>query len=149
MSNIKGTRGQVIIRCLIGSLILAAIFLLYSAYTQGRRPVMNPSPAVNTTAQTSKSPPVQFDFYTALPKMAVTAPPASTTTHWLQVGAFRQRSGADRVAGEMRNLGYHAVIQEYSDDQGAGYRVMLGPYTSAEALARDQEKLNRRHPHNP
>lgn len=117
--------------------------------------------------------PVQFDFYTVLPKMAVVAPaqspasaapaappapkikavmarvppakPVAAEIYILQIAALRQLEDAQHLRDQMRAAGYPAFVQSYQADQAVWYRVMLGPYASAELAQHTQELLKSRH----
>lgn len=109
----------------------------------------------------------RFDFYAVLPKMEVivpkgendpqpsrrTAAPTEAETgtgtspdrqeqYLLQAGSFRRNDDADRRRGELILHGLSARIQPVSMGNGdTWYRVMVGPFDSANAAHRAQDKL--------
>ena len=145
-------------------LILIAIFLLVRALLPHHLPQTTPNnPAAVNPA------PVQFDFYTVLPKMAVSSAPtpppkeispsAKTSPmlttlppvlvekplvpgmYVLQIAAVRQIHDAERLREQMHNLGFPVFIQPYQAEEALWYRVMIGPYPSQDIAQRRQEEL--------
>jgi cell division protein FtsN len=123
-----------------------------------------PGPGPAPSAQSS----VKFDFYTVLPKMAVTSPspPAADSTSVksakiapvatsappretapladkfvLQIASVHKLQDAERLREQMRNLGYSAFIQQYHTDKAIWYRVMVGPYHSPEQAQKAKDQL--------
>ena len=121
-----------------------------------------------SAAQADSGP--HFDFYAVLPKMEVIVPkgddepaqprrqtapaenddsatpaPATASRHeqyLLQAGSFRRNEDADRRRGELILHGLSARIQPVSMGNGdTWYRVMVGPFDSANAAHRAQDKL--------
>jgi hypothetical protein len=97
----------------------------------------------------------RFDFYEILPKQSVlptrdvsaalkpvrNAPRpseqsmSSSKSSWLQVGAFKQSAEAEQRRKAVRSLSLPTRVLETHDDQGARlYRVLAGPFQSAESL---------------
>lgn len=123
------------------------------------------------TAQAENKPTgPRFDFYAVLPKMEVIIPnsegeqqpsrrtastdsnkPASSEDaavvsrheeYQLQAGSFRRNDDADRRRGELILHGLSARVQPVSMDNGdTWYRVMVGPFDSANSAHRTQDKL--------
>lgn len=98
----------------------------------------------------------RFDFYEILPKQSVlptrdvsatlrpvhNAPrlseqnlATSSKPSWLQVGAFKQSGEAEQRRKAVRSLSLPTRVVDAHDDQGARlYRVLAGPFQSAESL---------------
>ncbi|MGB0764174.1 MAG: SPOR domain-containing protein, partial [Luminiphilus sp.] len=53
----------------------------------------------------------------------------------LQAGSFRSSEDADRRRGELALLGLEATIDRTESDNGAWYRVYLGPFESRSKMA--------------
>lgn len=66
-------------------------------------------------------------------KPAVSRPlsTAASSGFMIQVGAFGERAGADRLAADLRGKGYRVNISE-GDSGGARWRVRVGPSASRE-----------------
>lgn len=100
--------------------------------------------------------PERFEFYDILPNQQVlptrtpvnrpsprplpagkearptTAADAAAPIRWLQAGAFRNASEADRRRAEIRLLALPARVQEGRDSQGTPlFRVLAGPFNSS------------------
>ncbi len=87
----------------------------------------------------------RFDFYTVLPSQTLDLtsdiePPDTSGSGTgdlfvLQAGSFRARADADRRRGELALLGLEATIERTESDNGAWFRVYLGPYESRSKMA--------------
>ena len=87
----------------------------------------------------------RFDFYTVLPSQNldltsdITPPdptePGTGDLYVLQAGSFRSSEDADRRRGELALLGLEATIDRTESDNGAWYRVYLGPFESRSKMA--------------
>ena len=92
-----------------------------------------------------EDPQPRFDFYTVLPSQTLdlasdVAPPdlsanAKTDLYVLQAGSFRLQEDADRRRGELALLGLEGTIERTTSDNGAWYRVYLGPFESRSKMA--------------
>lgn len=127
---------------------------------------LNPPPTTDNTAQeaaeeqpeaSSNTP--RFDFYSVLPEMEVIVPKSdeqdlrdttdtetlshrNNETYLLQVGSFRTNEDADRRRAELILQGFEASIQKAEMSNGdVWHRVMVGPFSNANAMARSQDKL--------
>jgi DedD protein len=88
-----------------------------------------------------------------VPKTAQAAPavaakkdivPASTTGMWaVQMGSFSNQANAEKLAAELRKLGFAAFLSQLATGSGELYRVRIGPQkdrASAEAMAERLQK---------
>jgi cell division protein FtsN len=107
-----------------------------AAATPAPRPVATPAtPAPRPTATPARATPA--------PPRAVTPPPAASGSFAIQVGAFKDRAGADALAARLKGKGLPAQVLTAGDL----FNVRVGPYTSrpdAEQVQnrlRDQEAL--------
>jgi rare lipoprotein A len=97
------------------------------------------SPAANPVPITDAAPDVPPALATVSPATATAAVPAagtdtapSTTGFWVQLGAFRQREGADLFQRRVgADLGWLAPVLAVFADPSA-YRLQAGPYASRE-----------------
>ncbi len=116
------------------------------------------------TASAPTQTPVQFDFYTVLPKMAVSTPgpvtqqpgavppivkkPSTVSAvpvYVLQIAALRQPMVANRLVEQMRRAGFSVFIQTYQNNAITWYRVMIGPYATQDLARHNQERLKALH----
>ncbi len=71
--------------------------------------------------------------------VAATAEPASSTGMWaVQLGSFGNKENADKLAADLKKLGFAAFRSQLSTRTGELYRVRVGPQKdreSAEAVA--------------
>lgn len=146
-------------------MVLLAVFLLVKMYVTRKPelPLPPAAPTADTEQNTAKPVDVQFDFYTVLPKMAVTTekikapvilPPPAETTHQtqptlaggyvLQVAALSQLSDANRYRDQIQALGYRVFVQEYRNNNQLLYRILVGPYASLDLAQRDQAQLKQK-----
>ena len=87
----------------------------------------------------------RFDFYTVLPSQTLdltsdVEPPdfegsARNDLYVLQAGSFRAQKDADRRLGELVLLGLEPTIEQTEGDNGAWFRVYLGPFDSRSKMA--------------
>jgi len=86
----------------------------------------------------------RFDFYTVLPSQTLdltsdVEPPdlnsGNSDLYVLQAGSFRAQKDADRRRGELVLLGLNPTIEQTKGDNGAWYRVYLGPFESRSKMA--------------
>lgn len=81
----------------------------------------------------STSPPVQAPALTPAP-----APVYGATAYWVQAGAYANRRTAQRIA---RRLGATAAVDEVQTSQGTLYRVLVGPWSDANAAERARQAV--------
>jgi cell division protein FtsN len=96
-------------------------------------------------AASAEDPKPRFDFYTVLPSQTLdltsdVEPPdlngnAQSDLYVLQAGSFRAQKDADRRRGELVLLGLNPTIDQTEGDNGAWYRVYLGPFESRSKMA--------------
>lgn len=88
----------------------------------------------------------RFDFYNLLPQQEVTTAPVEAyqstprdaenlPEYVLQVGSFRAKEDAERLAAKLKNQGQEAVIATTETSSGTWHRVRVGPF-------KDRRKLN-------
>lgn len=82
----------------------------------------------------SAAPPVRAE---ATPAPA-SVPAFSGTAYWVQAGAYANRRTAQRIAGR---LGDNATVDEVRTSQGRLYRVLVGPWTDANAAERARQAV--------
>jgi cell division protein FtsN len=110
-----------------------------------------PEDNAGTPQEPADIPKPQFDFYTVLPAQkiepeeAVVEPAAdlgkparagATEQYMLQAGSFRQRKDAMARRAELLLLGLEPSVKEAQGDSGPVFRVFLGPFHSADSMAR-------------
>ena len=110
---------------------------------------VRPSPAAPAAPVAKPTPgpakPVPTPAATAGPAVAASARPAGAGTFTIQVGAFKDRAGADAVMTRLKGKGLPAYVQAAS---GGLYNVRVGSYATRPdadqvvARLREQEKLN-------
>lgn len=89
-----------------------------------------PAPA-STTAVTPAPSSEQRDPIAAAIKQKETAKAEDKSVYWLQAGAFRTRTDAENMRGNLALLGFESSISEATSNNGTVYRVRLGPYKSS------------------
>ena len=94
----------------------------------------------STTAEPSRQatpPPVEERREAAAPVEQVATPEkeAPAGKFYVQIAAFRDRSSADKVVGELKGAGY--PVKVFSEDGASGrlYKVRVGGYASREEAA--------------
>ena len=78
-------------------------------------------------AQTSE----QKDPIAAAIKQKETAKAEDKSVYWLQAGAFKNRTDAENMRGNLALLGFESSISEATSNNAKVYRVRLGPYKSS------------------
>lgn len=106
-----------------------------SAQPEAKRPV--PQPLVQRTPTRTEAPPESSPAPEALSK-----PPqqvASSTGMWaVQLGSFKNKENAEKLAADLRKQGYAAFLSQLLTNSGKLHRVRVGPQkdrASAEAMA--------------
>lgn len=103
-------------------------------------PAGEPSPAV--ASDEIAKPAVVPPSANVLPaKPAESAAPDTRILYYLQAGAFRNKSEAENMRGNLALLGFESHISEASSNTGTLYRVRLGPYKGNPAVRNAQNKL--------
>ena len=64
-------------------------------------------------------------------KQKETAKAEDKSVYWLQAGAFKNRTDAENMRGNLALLGFESSISEATSNNGKVYRVRLGPYKSS------------------
>ncbi len=108
-----------------------------------KNPAKSPTTPAVSADHLTNTPPVQPKQQTtpavATPTPAPAPAPASAasqstsedkTVYYLQAGAFRNKSEAENMRGNLALLGFESHIVEGSSQSGNIYRVRLGPYKS-------------------
>lgn len=83
---------------------------------------------VNNTNPTSST---EQDPIAAAIKQKEAAKADDKTVYWLQAGAFKNRTDAENMRGNLALLGFESSISEAASNNGKVYRVRLGPYKSS------------------
>lgn len=102
------------------------------------KPASNATAPVGTSASTpanvngvTPAPAEQKDPIAAAIKQKETVKTEDKSVYWLQAGAFRSRTDAENMRGNLALLGFESAISEATSNNGAIYRVRLGPYKSS------------------
>ena len=97
-----------------------------------------PAPATGTATGTAASASVspapsaeEKDPIAAAIKQKETAKSEDKAVYWLQAGAFKSRTDAENMRGNLALLGFESTISEATSNNGKVYRVRLGPYKSS------------------
>ncbi len=134
--------------------IFAVALLIWSAFNAflGKNQLKETKLPENESQTMTVPTPLKFDFYTMLPKMAVSASSdkfqetiAASGTFYLQIATLHQLSDAEKLRNKMHDAGYPAFIQQYKTDQMIWYKVMLGPYGSLNLAQHAQNHLQEYH----
>jgi cell division septation protein DedD len=96
-------------------------------------PVASPAPAEAPAPPPVKKPAVS-------PPLPTAASVAASTGFVIQVGAFGERAGAERLAADLRSKGYRVTLSE-GDSGGARWRVRVGPSATREEADRIASRL--------
>jgi cell division protein FtsN len=127
----------------LGSIFLV-VQLVYQNFLARKKikALMEPAPTLKSTS------PVQFDFYTVLPKMKVdtiakTAAPAASVKgrYVLRAASFQRWEDAEQLRDLIQSWGFSAFIHHSLEESSANYQVIIGPYASLESAQRAQETL--------
>jgi DedD protein len=95
-------------------------------------PALAPAPSPPAADKSIRPDKAEQTERPAVPEQAGAAPPAAAG-YVLQLGLFKARANADKVAAQASSLGLKPVVAQTS---AGSWRVGLGPYTDkAEALA--------------
>ncbi len=79
------------------------------------------------------------------PDVSPSAGPSSGKgEHSVQVGYFKSRMNAEKLAQEMRARGYDAYVETVASDEGVFFRTKIGHYASAEEAVKASEELKNR-----
>lgn len=73
------------------------------------------------------------------PAVAKSVPTAPKSGFAIQVGAFAERAGADRLSADLRSKGYRVYVS--AGDSGAAWRVRVGPNATREEAERTAARL--------
>lgn len=155
---------------LVGALAFVGYFISRGGKVNDLLPKPNPAaeapPASEEPVAQNTPPPrkPKYDFYTVLPEKEVLIPdselsaqakreadaaaspptestPTDSVRYLLQAGAFRSQSDAEALKARIA-LGGEMARVEAGDSQGAPiFRVRLGPYPNASALAQAKQTL--------
>jgi cell division protein FtsN len=68
--------------------------------------------------------------------------PDEKWTYYLQAGAFRDAADAENARAKLALLGFEARVAERPSENGALYRVRLGPFSQIETMNRVRAKLS-------
>jgi DedD protein len=110
---------------------------------QQERPVSSTpaAPAPQREVESERAPDPEPQSVQKEPEVVVAAvaEPASSTGMWaVQLGSFGNKENADKLAADLKKLGFAAFRSQWSTDSGELYRVRVGPQKdreSAEAVA--------------
>ncbi|MEJ0099706.1 MAG: SPOR domain-containing protein [Pseudomonadota bacterium] len=113
------------------------------------------APKQSAAAETEADPAKDYAFYEALPKFEVTVPEkdhgarrdlpdeaiAQAGAYVLQVGSYRNRPDADRLADKLSKLGIQANVQHIAIDADEWNRVRIGPISDLVKLNSTRKQL--------
>ena len=107
-----------------------------------------PKPAPRQVAREQQATPVPAEInpqpILAQPAPENTVAASSATGMWaVQLGSFENQENAERLAADLRKLGYAAFLSQVMTDIGQSHRVRLAPQEgrdAAEAMAAALEK---------
>ncbi len=113
------------------------------------------APKRSAAAETEADPAKDYAFYEALPKFEVTVPEkdhgarrdlpdepiAQAGAYVLQVGSYRNRPDADRLADKLSKLGIQANVQHIAIDADEWNRVRIGPISDLSKLNATRKQL--------
>ena len=91
--------------------------------TTASTPTNNTSPAASSAQEK--------DPIAAAIKQKETVKAEDKAVYWLQAGAFKNRTDAENMRGNLALLGFESSISEATSNNGKVYRVRLGPYKSS------------------
>ncbi|WP_394063223.1 SPOR domain-containing protein [Alcaligenes sp. WGS1538] len=102
-----------------------------------------PPPAVENipglTLPSLPAPPAGQAKTTAAP--APSKPPSTTTTYYLQAGAFRNNADAEAMKARLLMLGFNASVQSAQVNGGTVNRVRMGPFKGIDEMNRARSRL--------
>ena len=100
-------------------------------------PAAAPKPAVSTTSVAVQPPHVASSSPVNVPVKTSVAPKTSTSTgkvYTIQVGAFKDQSGANKAVDHARQKGYTAFVDQRSKSDGIVlYQVCIGRFDGQQA----------------
>ena len=122
-------------------------------YGKDSKPATNAATAPATTGVTGATIPVpsnnaspvapsaqEKDPIAAAIKQKETPASEDKAVYWLQAGAFKNRTDAENMRGNLALLGFESSVSEATSNNEKIYRVRLGPYKSTN-VNNDQSKL--------
>jgi cell division protein FtsN len=104
-----------------------------------------PETATKVPAVAEKPAPRTTALKPAATRSAATkpAPPTTSGSYYIQIGAFNEKSQADAFAARFKGQGYPAVVMNpFPSDRRATYRVRLVGYKTKEQASQMLAKLN-------
>lgn len=102
-----------------------------------------PAPTQASANPTLITPPAKPDTKPeAKPEAPKPEPAKASTKYYLQAGAFRNQSDADRVRAQAILLGQSALVETSKSSDATWHRVLLGPFSSKEQQLRAQKELS-------
>lgn len=159
-----GSSFRAIFVAIVIIMAIAAGIAGYVHYHQPKTPssMLAPVTDANATslkkASTNKAPvveakedPVDYEFYTLLPKINVpdpvqnTTPPEQQPGYWLQIAVYYNMRDASAMLDRLQLLGLDPVITERKSTQSDKtlYVVIMGPYPSKDAAVARQQDLKK------
>lgn len=128
---------------LASAMVLTALYLIGQLIYQN---LYSKKVIKNSESPAADAAPVQFDFYTVLPKMKVDSEVKSATAaasrYFLQIASVKQWEEAQRWREQLQNWGFTVVIQKNLNQQSVKYDVFVGPYPTLAAAQHAQEWLH-------
>ncbi len=91
--------------------------------------VTTPAPANNASTVAPST--QEKDPIAAAIKQKETVKSEDKAVYWLQAGAFKNRTDAENMRGNLALLGFESAVSEATSNNGKVYRVRLGPYKSS------------------
>lgn len=149
-----------IIFCLTLLILLALIILSYHLLQHTHHQSIAPALKTKTTQTTKKNivaikqsdtSETQFDFYSVLPKMAVsvqdkmdaTTTPQAASVYFLQVASFPNREDAETFKSHLADLGFKVLIKSFQGKNGLTWnRLYVGPYPTLDQAESVQKQLH-------
>ena len=115
---------------------------------QHPRPLLttaNPSDHKTASRNSKPNHDIKFDFYSMLSKSKIArstpnTAPISDQSFRLQAAAVQNQTAAVLLKQKLEDLGYPAAIQ-VNPTQPGWYKVVIGPYGSANAARKDKNRL--------
>lgn len=75
------------------------------------------------------------------PPPAPSKPPSTSTTYYLQAGAFRNNADAEAMKARLLMLGFNASVQSAQVNGGTVNRVRMGPFKGIDEMNRARSRL--------